>query len=96
MDSFLTVLWHPAEERLVGIKLKGFRFLFQQLKDILELKETEFLPLVKALKFALVAGLAEHIMDDVEKQRSLEARYEEAVLFADGISVPPEELRNAI
>ena len=91
VDSFLTVFWHPQEDRLVGIKLKGFRFLFQRVKDILELKETDFLPLVKALKIALVAGMAEWLMEDVEKRRKLESLYRKAQKLAVGIEVSPDE-----
>lgn len=36
VDGFLTLLWHPHEERLIGVKLKGFRFLFGRLQAICE------------------------------------------------------------
>ena len=52
-----------------ALKLKGFRFLFKQIKAILDWKETEFLPLAKALEVALVGGVAETIMDAVETER---------------------------
>ena len=39
VDAFLTVLWHPERDALVGIKLKGFRFLFRAPLRIGELPE---------------------------------------------------------
>ena len=30
IDPFLTLLWHPYEDRAIGVKIKGFRFLFDK------------------------------------------------------------------
>jgi len=35
VDPFLTLLWHPGKEEAIGVKLKGFRFLFQRAQAIL-------------------------------------------------------------
>ena len=94
VDAFLTVLWHPNEDHLIGIKLKGFRFLFQQLKLLLELKEDAIFPLVKALEIALVGGVAEHIINAVERER-LEDLYGKARELVADISVSPEEWMRA-
>jgi len=61
VDEFLTLLWHPTEDNLVGVKLKGFRCLFQAIKKVLDFKETDFVPLVKALELAMFGGLASRI-----------------------------------
>lgn len=53
IDAFLTVLLHPQDDRVVGIKLKGVRFLFERVKAILGLSDSEFLPLVRVLEVAL-------------------------------------------
>lgn len=94
VDAFLTILWHPTEDHLVGIKLKGFRFLFRRLKEILSWKEDDFLPLVKALELALVGGIAANIMDSVEQER-LEKLYDKAKEVAATYAVPPAELLRA-
>lgn len=97
IDPFLTVLWHSKDERLVGLKLKGFRFIFEQAKSILELREDAFLPLVKAIEIALVGSLGELMMKRAEKDRieRLRDRYEQAKQLAKKISVPPDEWKRA-
>jgi hypothetical protein len=71
VDPFLTVLWHPYEDRLVGVKLKGFRFLFDRIKSVLDLKEDHFVLVVKAIEIALVGGVAEAMMLKQETSRIL-------------------------
>ena len=70
IDQFLTVLWHPYEEKLVGIKIKGFGFLFERVKSILNLKDEHFFPVIKALEAAVVGGMAEAIMSRHEQERT--------------------------
>lgn len=91
VDPFLTVLWHPTEDRLVGIKLKGFRFIFERLKSILDLKDDQFLPVVKALEIAMVGGLGQAFIDKHEKQRAREL-YEKAKEVSQGAHFDPKEL----
>ncbi len=91
VDIYLTLLWHPYEDRLVGIKLKGFKFVFEKLKSIMSLKDEDFLLLTKALELAMVGGAAEVIMRRAEKER-IERKYKEACEFARDIKVPSEEL----
>src|SRR5216684_613546 len=60
VDEFLTLLWHPQEDRAIGVKLKGFRFLFQRLKAALaaqnvQLGEGVFMSLVAALEVAMTS-----------------------------------------
>ena len=33
VDQFLTLLWHPYKDELVGIKLKGIRFIYEKNKE---------------------------------------------------------------
>ena len=98
VDAFLTVLWHPDDERLVGLKLKGFKFLFQQLKAISDsqIKESDFLPLVKVLEIAMVGGVAEAMMQKIEDSR-LRDRYAIARKFANDeeLRIPPDEYLQA-
>lgn len=86
VDTFLTVLWHPTEDRLVGLKLKGFRFLFRQMLAMLrplnvQVEDRDFFPIVSALEAALVAGVGEAILGEVERGR-IHERYEAARKFA--------------
>ena len=83
VDPILTVLWHPYEDKLVGIKLKGVKFLFNQLTHIIDnLQERDFLPLIKMFEAAMIGGLAKDIMDDVERDRR-KKMYEEARAFVN-------------
>jgi hypothetical protein len=71
VDAFLTVLWHPQDDRLVGIKLKGFKLLFDQLRAVVGevLRPDHFLPLIKALELAYVGGIAETIISSYENEK---------------------------
>lgn len=95
VDVFLTVLWHPTEHKLVGIKLKGFKFIFERLKNILQMKDDEFIPLVKALEIALVGGLAENMMASIEDEKKAREFYKEAMDLAKDVSLPVQELAEA-
>lgn len=80
VDVYLTVLWHPHEQRLVGIKLKGCSFLFRQIMKAMSLTEDSVIRLVSVLELVLLAGFAEVIIHDHEtKGRDrLERLYSEA------------------
>jgi hypothetical protein len=83
VDPFLTLLWHPSREEAIGVKLKGFRFLFQRVQAILRAQrnvtvaDSEFLSLVTALEVAMTAGLGAVITADAERQR-IEEKYAQA------------------
>jgi hypothetical protein len=67
IDPFLTLLWHPSEDRAIGVKLKGCRFLFDRMRAILGAKrinvtESRFYPFVQALEVAMTAGLGAKVM----------------------------------
>lgn len=81
VDVFLTLLWHPYEDRAIGVKLKGFRFLFERARAILaaqnvRLGEADFLSLVMALEIAMTA-LGSAVMAEAERKRCEEG-YERA------------------
>ena len=94
VDGSLTLLWHPYESRLVGVALKGFRFLFQRAKELYGISDDVFLPLVNFIQAALEAGAGEEIMGDAMKKKRQE-QYDIAIRFAATVGVPPEELRRA-
>lgn len=94
VDSFLTVLWHPQKEELVGIKLKGFNFLFERLRAILDLGDKDFIPLVKALEIALVGGAAEALISKVDGKRKKEL-YDMAISLTKDVCLPLDEWKKA-
>ena len=53
VDGYLTLLWHAYEPQLVGIKLKGFRSIFDQFKEKGLVDESHFIPLCKAISMIL-------------------------------------------
>lgn len=94
VDGSLTLLWHPYEDRLVGIALKGFRFLFQRVKEKYGVPEEVFLPLVNVLQAALEDGAGEEIMEEAIAKKRKE-QYAAAKKFVANVALPPEEFRRA-
>ncbi len=98
VDAFLTLLWHPNENKAVGVKLKGFRWLFQRWqafcrdeKDV-AVPDEHFVPLLKAIEIALTARLGEIITHDAESARKeervkIERSYQCAREIVDSVSV---------
>jgi hypothetical protein len=81
IDPFLTLLWHPYEERAVGVKLKGFRFIYDRAREILASRGIPdqadgFLSLITAFEVAITAG-GSAMMTAAEQQRRRE-RYDAA------------------
>jgi hypothetical protein len=111
VDGFLTLLWHPHEEKLIGVKLKGFRFLFGRLQAILRdanvsVPDTAFVPLIKAIELALTTrlfALFEQAGEDgeaetnvlEEKRKQIESRYKQASELVDSVTVDTRELMKA-
>jgi len=95
IDPFLTILLHPHEDKPVGIKIKGFRFIFERLKALIEIKEEQFLPLIKAIEVALVGGMAEAMMKDHEQNRVL-VMYEKARKLAAGVTFDAKEIQQSL
>lgn len=111
VDIFLTLLWHPREETLIGVKLKGFRFLFRRLQAILDgvqvqVPDKMFVPLIKAIELALTARLTALFEEEAgkgeaevsalqAKRKELERRYQQARDFVHCVSVDARELMAA-
>lgn len=57
VDEHLTLLWHSQGPQLIGVKIKGFRSLFDRLKDRGLVEESHFIPLCKALAVLLHNGI---------------------------------------
>ena len=95
VGQFLTILLHPTEDRAVGVKLKGFRFIFDRLRSVDERIEAgHFYPLVKALELALVGGMGEALMNDNDKSRLTE-KYEQAREIVKDAEFQTRELLDA-
>jgi len=100
VDTFLTLLWHPEKEEAVGVKLKGFRFLFRRIQAILKadgktLNDGKFLRMITALEVALTAGLGAEITIDAERARLVEEKYDRARRLIDRATISTEELTKA-
>jgi hypothetical protein len=102
VDAFLTLMWHPSKEEAIGVKLKGFRFLFQRVQAILRAQrnvtvaDSEFPSLVTALEVAMTAGLGAVITADAERQR-IEEKYAHArrLLTKETVRFDAKELNAA-
>lgn len=82
VDQFLTLLWHPHEDRAIGVKIKGIRVVFDRIRAFLKTKnmdisESRFMPFVSAIEMALTMGLGPVITLDAERKR-LEESYDTA------------------
>ena len=96
VDKFLTLLWHPYEERAVGVKLKGFRMMFERTRLILQtrgvtISNQEFEPLITVFEVLMTAGLGSAIVADAERKR-LDERYEAARELIKDAHYNPREL----
>jgi hypothetical protein len=99
VGSFLTLLLHPHEQRAIGLKIKGCKFLFKQLQAIFRaqgraLPDDEFMPLMSILEVAMTAGMASGITDHVERKR-LTKSYQTARAMAKTVRFDPRELKQA-
>lgn len=74
VDQFVTVLWDVDRTDLVGVKFKGFRYIFNTLRSQ-HGWTTDFLPLAKVLE-ALMAKVGDDIL---EEQRELYVRAKKCV-----------------
>ena len=99
VDQFLTLLWHPHKEELVGIKLKGLRVVYNRSRDRLAANGVTSWPIFALLSEILLTVLAEPLIAALEPQRRdrLLEKYRMAVQFAanENAAVSSEELRRA-
>lgn len=73
VDAFLTVLYDPYEDKLVGVKLKGFKYLFERFRAASKIEQLkDFVELTRILEVAMVGGLGQAMMDSYDEQRSQE------------------------
>lgn len=87
VDPFLTLLWHPQDDRVVGVKLKGWRYLFQRLQSILQatgvdIPDSHFIRLISAVEVAITAAGAA-IVADTERERIAEKYARAKEIIAD-------------
>jgi len=96
VDAYLTILWDARELRIIGIKLKGFRSLFDDLKAAGLVEESHFFPLCKAIILLMqrVVASANPANDDLPyKQRA--KWYKKAEEFVGDYLVDERELKAA-
>jgi hypothetical protein len=102
IDAFLTLLWHPYEERAVGLKIKGFRFLFERLQAIAAARggvipNQLFISLLEAVELAISVELGAVLTDEAEQGRREEAakrakKYDKAREIARSIEIDANDL----
>lgn len=99
VDQFLTLLWHPYKDELVGIKLKGIRVIYNKNKERLAAGGVNSWPIFALLSEILMDILAAPLMERLEptQQERLREKYRRAVQFAanENAEVSAEELRRA-
>jgi hypothetical protein len=105
VDQFLTILWHPEMELAVGIKLKGFRFLFERIQTVQrtlghELPESAFLPLITAVEMALTVNFGSDLTKQVQggriaEQQRLTECYCQARLVIGNVNVSMAQINAA-
>lgn len=92
IDQFLTILWHPDQEIVVGVKLKGCRFLFGVLRSAVksvtgnDVPDHAFMPLLGAVELALNMRLGAFVSDQIQHDRARDfANLNEAYALARGM-----------
>lgn len=95
VDQILTLLWHPTEPKLVGIKLKGFRWIYQHLLEVGAIAENNFLTIVAVLDgaFLVAAYASENEGASIDRQKRGDG-YRQARSFAgDKRRIPKKVLQ---
>lgn len=73
IDEFLTLIYDETKIRLVGFKLKGFRYLFEtDLKPLYRLNDDSFIGLVAALEH-ICSNIGDELFADDVRQRAYKA-----------------------
>lgn len=85
VDSWLTLLLDPQEDVLVGLRLKGFKFLFERLKAIKgpqqhEISKWDWKDFISFLEVALTLH-GEDLLKDISQD--LKKKYADARQFAE-------------
>ena len=99
VDNFLTILWHPYKDEIVGIKLKGIRVIYDKNKERLAWGGVTSWPIFALLADVLLDVLAKPLIVQLEpsQQERLRDKYRRAVQFAanENAEVSAEELKRA-
>lgn len=78
LSPWITVLVDPARDCAVGVKIKGFRFVVEQLRAILvpiakdlgiQVSEPDYVALISILEVAFTASLGEQATTEAENER---------------------------
>lgn len=93
IDRGLTLLWHPYEDKAVGVRLKGFRAYYEFLRaHVADLdKKMPFVSMVAALELSMRTGAGEAMMADAEAKRRREA-YQKARELLMEVTLPSREV----
>ena len=93
VDRRLTLLWHPVEKRAIGVRIKGYRAVYQSVLRILKAhdatfdSEKAFVSLMSSLEVAMLSGDGDEMMAEAEQKRIKEG-YNEARKLVKGAVVP--------
>lgn len=92
VDPFLTLLWHPQTEDIVGIKLKGIRSVYEEIVEARGFTGQEFMPLLDVIAGVMLGSAFSDALRLMGAERKAEWRrkYAEARQIADGMSVPTD------
>jgi hypothetical protein len=82
IDEFLTLIYDDTRIRVIGFKLKGFRFFFERMKAHLELNNAHFIKVV-----ALIEEICRDIGDDLIADNARQRAYMAARKIAEKESV---------
>jgi hypothetical protein len=80
IDPFLTLLWDADKPNLVGVKIKGFRAVFEQLKTAGLVVEDHFVPLCEIIGKLLHLTVSERTELDQGHYRAKFYRHAEQVV----------------
>ena len=73
VDEFLTLIYDETKIRLIGFKLKGFKYFYQtHLKPLYALNDNQFLALVPILE-AVCKEIGDQLIADDERVRAYKA-----------------------
>ncbi len=79
IDEFLTLIWDANFDEVVGFRLKGFKFIFNEyLKPTLQLRDSHFVSLVSALE-AVARTIGNALFEEENRERA----YRKAMKLAE-------------
>ena len=90
IDEFLTLIFDETKIRLIGFKLKGFRFFFERMKGHLQLNNSDFIWIS-----ALIEEICRDIGDELETSKERRLAYQAVKKIADKEQVKLVDLPKA-